>query len=313
MSVPTVTVALMTQTPRLSLPRVADRVGVLTFEHAHLTKRDHIVVAQTKNGDLEIPTATLTAILAGPGTSITHDAAALLADNGVTVCWTGSGAIRAYATITPLAIQANLLHTQVQRWADHDLRLASAAIAYHRRFTDADTAETASFTALRTAEGRRVKNLYRHYSSVYGIPWTGRKAQWAHGDPLNQAITATYHCFYGAAANVIAALGCHHALGFIHTGKQDAFVYDIADIHKINTGLPLAFRIAADGGSECDVRTEVNVELRRSRILATMVEDLYAILGLTKPDIDLLYTDDLYLYDPERLQPARTNYDTADF
>lgn len=298
----------MPRTPRISLPKVADRVGVLTFEHAHLAKRDHIVVAQTKTGDLEIPTATLTAILAGPGTSITHDAAALLADNGVTVCWTGSGAIRSYSTITPLAIQADLLHTQIQRWADPEKRLASAVVAYHRRFVDAAPAETTSFTALRAAEGRRVKSLYHHYSAVYGLPWTGRKAQWAQGDPLNQAITATYHCFYGAAANVIAALGCHHALGFIHTGKQDAFVYDIADIHKINTGLPLAFRIAADGGTERDVRTETNNELRRNRILAAMVEDLYTILGLTKPDVDLLYTDDLYLYDPDKPQPARTNY-----
>lgn len=70
---------------------------------------------------------------------------------------------------------------------------------------------------LRAQEGRRMKARYRAIADEHNVRWAGRTAQWDTSDPLNQAITAA-HCLYGAAANIIAALGCHPSLGFIHTG-----------------------------------------------------------------------------------------------
>ena len=37
----------------------------------------------------------------------------------------------------------------------------------------------------------------------------------------------------------------HRGLGFIHTGKMLSFVYDIADLYKFETVVPVAFRVAA--------------------------------------------------------------------
>lgn len=294
-------------TPRLSLPRAADRIGILSFEFAAITQRDNILVASTSTHDYEIPTAQLTAILAGPGTSITHRAAALLADNAVTLCWTGQGGIRSYATITPLATQADLLHRQIECWADPAQRYASAVTAYRMRFPD-DFETPESLIALRAAEGRRVKQMYRDHAEEHDLPWTGRTPKWEQADPLNRAITAVYHCFYGAAANVISALGCHHALGFIHTGKRDAFVYDIADLHKLDVGLPIAFAAAGRGASDTEIRADVNAAFRQYRTLATMVSNVYTILNVEAPDVELLSFDDLQLYDPSGNVPGRTNY-----
>ena len=263
----------MATTPRLSLPRAADRIGLLCFEHTKIHQRHNTLIASTADTHYEIPTAQLTAILAGPGTSITHAAATLLADNAVTLCWTGSGAIRSYATITPLATQADLLHRQIECWSDPQRRLNGAITAYQRRFPD-EAQLPQSLSELRAAEGRRVKQLYQQHASHYDIPWTRRIAQWDLADPLNRAITAAYHCFYGAAANIINALGCHHALGFIHTGKRDAYVYDIADPHKLHVGLPIAFNIATNGGTEHAVRSAINNALRKHRTLAKMVDDI---------------------------------------
>lgn len=65
----------MASTPRISLPRAADRIGILSFDHAKLHQQHGTLIASTTAADYEIPTAQLTAILAGPGTSITHAAA----------------------------------------------------------------------------------------------------------------------------------------------------------------------------------------------------------------------------------------------
>ncbi|KJR10506.1 type I-E CRISPR-associated endonuclease Cas1e [Gordonia sihwensis] len=297
----------MATTPRLSLPRVSDRIGILVFEHARIRRAGNTITAQTSDGTYTVPIATLTAILAGPGTSITHDAATLIADCGVTVCWTGSGGIRAYSTITPLAVSADLLHHHIHAWADPDQRLAAAYRAYRLRFDD-DTAGL-NIVELRALEGRRMKTAYQQAADRYGITWTRRVAQWEDADPVNRAITAAYHGLYGAAANVIAALGCHPSLGFIHTGKRDAFVYDLADIYKPTIGLDIAFSHAADLIPEKAIRTALNQTLRENHLLALMVRHLYTIVGVTEPDAEVIYLDDLSLYDPDLGQvPARKNW-----
>ena len=43
----------------------------------------------------------------------------------------------------------------------------------------------------------------------------------------------------------IVAAGYSAGLGFIHTGKMLSFVYDVADLYKTETTVPLAFRLAA--------------------------------------------------------------------
>ena len=41
------------------------------------------------------------------------------------------------------------------------------------------------------------------------------------------------------------AAGYAPAVGFIHTGKPLSFVYDIADIFKFDTVVPVGFQVAA--------------------------------------------------------------------
>ena len=42
-------------------------------------------------------------------------------------------------------------------------------------------------------------------------------------------------------------MGFSAALGFIHTGKQLSFVYDLADLYKMEFAVPVASREAALG------------------------------------------------------------------
>ena len=48
-----------------------------------------------------------------------------------------------------------------------------------------------------------------------------------------------------AEAAVLAA-GYAPAIGFLHTGKPQSFVYDVADVFKFETVVPIAFQVAGE-------------------------------------------------------------------
>jgi len=78
------------------------------------------------------------------------------------------------------------------------------------------------------------------------------------------------------------------AVGFIHTGKPQSFVYDIADVFKFETVVPVAFRIAArkPREPEREVRIACRDAFRQSKILARIIPTIEEILyagGLEKP------------------------------
>ena len=66
---------------------------------------------------------------------------------------------------------------------------------------------------------------------------------------------------YGICQAAIVSLGFSPGLGFIHTGKMLSFVYDIADLYKLETSVPAAFSVI--GGSYADLEREVRTACRR--------------------------------------------------
>ena len=60
------------------------------------------------------------------------------------------------------------------------------------------------------------------------------------------ALSAAHACLYGIVHSVIIALGCSPGLGFIHSGHELSFVYDIADLYKAQITIPIAFQITSE-------------------------------------------------------------------
>lgn len=90
---------------------------------------------------------------------------------------------------------------------------------------------------LRGREGSRVREVYRRESKKWNVEWNGREydpGDLGASDAVNQALSAGHACLYGLAHAVIAALGCSPALGFVHVGHERSFVYDIADLYKVD-------------------------------------------------------------------------------
>jgi CRISPR-associated protein Cas1 len=231
------------------LPRVADSLSFLYADIVRIVQDDTGVCAQVDTDDgterVYIPTAALSCVLLGPGTSITSRALATFARHGTTVVCVGAGGVRCYSATTPVALSTTWLEKQARAWADDRSRLDVAVRMYERRF-DSDVPAGTTLAQLRGMEGQRMKALYRLLADRHGSGRFKRNydpARWAAQDPVNLALSAANACLYGAVHSAIVALGCSPALGFVHSGTQHAFVYDIADLHKAQATLPLAFAL----------------------------------------------------------------------
>jgi CRISPR-associated protein Cas1 len=114
---------------------------------------------------------------------------------------------------------------------------------YALRFKE-DAPERRSVDQLRGIEGARVRETYKLLAQQYGAKWDGRQYDshaWSTADTVNRCLSAATSALYGITEAAVLAAGYAPALGFLHTGKPQSFVYDIADILKFETVVPEAF------------------------------------------------------------------------
>jgi CRISPR-associated protein Cas1 len=172
---------------------------------------------------------------------------------------------------------------------------------YAMRFPEEDVSSL-TMQQLRGREGARVRSIYRKMSQRTGVPWNGREYDpevFEASDAVNQALSAAHACLYGVCHSVIAALGCSPGLGFVHTGHERSFVYDVADLYKAEITIPTAFEIAQknpdDIGSE--TRRAVRDRISDGRILERCVKDIRRLLLSDEELTDEPETNILRLWD----------------
>lgn len=265
-----------------ALQPVTRRVSFVYFEKVVVHRDDNAIVAQSEEGEVHVPAATIAALLLGPGTRVTHQAMNLLGESGVTVCWTGGGATPIYAYAPALATSTRLLETQAKLVSHPRDRLAIARRMYAVRFPGEDVTK-ATMQALRGMEGARVRRAYREAADANGLLWSGRRydpADWTAGDPVNKALSVANSTLYGAVHAAIVSIGCSPGLGFVHTGHSLSFVYDIADLYKAEVTIPSAFRAASEGEGNLAGRTRTLVRsmMHEHRILERVVADIHWLL-----------------------------------
>jgi CRISPR-associated protein Cas1 len=297
------------------LPRIVDSLSFLYLESVRIVQDDTGVCAQVESPRgterVYLPTAALACLLLGPGTSITQPAMATFARHGTSLVCVGAGGVRSYAGILPASLTTTWLERQARAWANDALRLQVAIRMYTHRFGNAPA--SATLAQLRGMEGQRVKALYRILSDKYGIKRFRRNydpAAWDTQDPVNLALSAANACMYGIVHAAVLALGCSPALGFIHSGTQLAFVYDIADLFKMRVTVPLAFSLHASPNAEREARRKLREEFR---LLKLMPEIITAIQQVLDPDsagpLPDRTTDITHLWDPQAgALPAGVNY-----
>ncbi|WP_282004732.1 type I-E CRISPR-associated endonuclease Cas1e [Propioniciclava sinopodophylli] len=278
------------------LLRVEDRVTFLHLERCTISRDANAITATSQDGTIHVPAATLSAVLLGPGTRVTHHAMMLLAQAGVTAVWVGEQGVRYYAHGSPLATSTRLLEAQAAAVSNTRRRLAVARAMYEMRFPD-EVVEGLTMQQLRGREGARVRALYRSHAERAGVLWRRRDynpEQFDASDAINQALSAAHSCLYGVVHAAVVSLGCSPGLGFVHTGHSRAFVHDMADLYKAEVTIPLAFDVVAEGGVDItgETRRRVRDAMRSGEVLVRCVRDLrqFLIPGDSTPlDINVLH------------------------
>lgn len=271
------------------LPKLRDSLSYLYVEHAIVDRKHSAVEFINKEGHTLIPVASLCVLMLGPGTSITHAAIKVLAESGCTVLWTGEEATQCYSQGMGETRKAYHLLHQAELASDPHKRMDVVLRMYRKRF-NWEQDESSNIEQIRGFEGVRVREAYSKASQTYGIPWQGRRydrQNWGSGDPINRALSAANALLNGVCHAGIVSGGYSPAIGFIHTGKQLSFVYDIADLYKVDLTIPTAFQVVAESSEQVEqrVRTACREKFRECRLLEKILPDIDDLLAIQNMEI----------------------------
>lgn len=279
----------MRELPSVKPISIKHRLSFLWLEKGHLHVEDGAFNWIDHEGTrVQIPVGQVTCIMLEPGTRITHAAIALAAQSGTLLSWVGEGGVRLYSCGQPGGARSDKLLYQAKLELDDELRLKVVREMFSIRFGKAP--QNRSVDQLRSMEGDRVKKLYKLIARQYGLEWHGRKydpKKWADGDLINRSISVSTACLYGITEAAVLAAGYAPAIGFLHTGKPRSFVYDIADLFKFETVIPVAFRCAAAikkskgdlPTAERLVRYGCRDNFRQTKILAKLIPTIERVLA----------------------------------
>jgi len=265
--------------PLETLAMAKDRWTPIYLEHGRLEVDDSSVKWIGADGLLtRIPVATVSALILGPGTTLTHAAIKACADCNTPLFWMGADGLRFYAYgITP-----NHANSQAREhatiWADKGRKEEVARRMFRFRFDDAEV-DSATVKQLRGMEGRRVKREYARLGVEFGVTWKGRNynaQRWDLADGVNKALSAANASLYALTAAVVCSMGYIPQLGFVHDAGTLPFIYDIADLYKHLTSWPAAFQAISqdqrDDGSL--TRKLLKERIEKLHLLQQMPKDL---------------------------------------
>ena len=277
--------------PPLKPIPIKDRLTTLFLEKGNLDVLDGAFVLVDKNGvRTHIPVGGVACLMLEPGTRVSHAAVVLASRVGCLLVWIGEAGVRLYASGQPGGARADRLLYQAKLALDDTARLNVVRKMYALRFKEEPLARR-SVEQLRGIEGVRVRKMYELFARQYKVNWKRRNydhTEWGSGDVPNRCLSSATACLYGICEAAILAAGYAPAIGFIHTGKPQSFVYDIADIFKFETVVPVAFRIAARNpyNPEQSVRLACRDAFRQAKLLKRIIPTIEEVLsagGLSMP------------------------------
>ena len=209
----------------------ADRHGLLWLSRGALTVRDGTLrferdgpadaKSPLESGQYGIPFQTLSMILLGPGSTVSHDALRLMARHGTALVAVGEDGVRCYTAPPLMPDSSDTARRQMRAWGD----AAGSRITIARRMYAMRLGELVPHTEidiLRGIEGARMRQTYKNLAQRYGIIWKGRR--YDRNKPLaadipNQAINHASVAVTSAAVIAVTAVGAIPQLG-LHSRTQ---------------------------------------------------------------------------------------------
>lgn len=264
----------------------ADRHGLVYLDRGALyvvdgcLRFDAAGGGMVDRGEYLIPHQSVSMVLLGPGSTVSHDALRLLTRHGTGLIAIGEDGVRQYTGMPFVPDTSALARRQVTLWADaRHGRLLVARRMYARRLgvimphRDIET--------LRGIEGARARAMYAKLAAKYDVEWKGRsydRQDPEAADSINQAINHASSAVEAAAAIAVTATATIAQLGFIHEDSGQSFVLDVADLYRDSITLPCAFRsmalLRARPGQPLEriVRKLVGATLRKQGVISAMID-----------------------------------------
>ncbi len=261
-----------------------DRISMIFLQYGQIDVVDGAFVLIQEGGvRTQIPVGSVACILLEPGTRVSHSAVKLAAEVGTLLVWVGEAGVRLYSSGQPGGARSDRLLYQARLALDKELRLKVVRKMYELRFGEPAPAKR-SVEQLRGIEGARVRKNYQLLAKRHGVVWQRRNYDpdhWDASDLPNRCLSASTSCLYGITEAAVLAAGYAPAIGFIHWGKPLSFVYDIADIFKFETVVPIAFQIAAKKPKEPDraVRIACRETFREQKTLSKIIPVIEEVLA----------------------------------
>ena len=279
----------------------ADRHGLLWLSRGNLTVRDGTLRfdrqgepdagSPLESGEYGIPFQSLSMILLGPGSTVSHDALRLMARHGAALVAVGEDGVRCYTAPPIMPDTSDVARRQMRAWADQlGSRITIAKKMYALRL--GEVLPQQDLNALRGVEGARMKRTYQLLAQRYGIDW--RRRRYDRSDPLwadlpNQAINHASVAVTSAAVVAVTAVGAIPQLGFIHEHSGEAFALDIADLFRDTILLPAAFQSAKEVMDDPKLSIERHTRrltgdlMRKERVISKMIQRIKTLFQDVAP------------------------------
>ncbi|WP_418127946.1 type I-F CRISPR-associated endonuclease Cas1f [Thermithiobacillus tepidarius DSM 3134] len=260
-----------------------------------------------------IPDRNTAFLLLGKGTSITDGAARKLAESGVIIGFCGSGGspLLSAVDVVFLPPQSEYRPTEYMQnwmgiWTDDAKRLDAAKFFLNRRLDitldawDCDPElrkvgaqisdvlerdfrskiKRATDTGqLLSAEGTWAKELYATLARAFKLDdfarEEGRKSRDGVPAIINSFLDHGNYIAYGYAAVALYALGISFAMPLLHgKTRRGALVFDVADLVKDATVMPLAFSMGTQRAKDQDFRNALTESMQKAGVVDTMIETI---------------------------------------
>ncbi len=269
---------------RETLPQIKEKFPFIYLEAGRLEVDDSSVKWIDSTGNVvRLPIATISALLLGFGTTVTHAAVKACASANCTLCWVGEDSLLFYASgMSPTSNTRNF-KKQMLLAADKTKSLSVARNMFNFRFPETDT-ENKTLKELMGMEGYRVKKLYADMAEKYQVGWKGRSYtpnNFELSDTTNKILTSANAALYAVISSVVFSLGYSPYIGFVHSGSPLPFIYDLADLYKENLTIDMAFSLTKDMASYYDkyiLLHEFRKRIIETRLLENLADDIHKIL-----------------------------------
>lgn len=225
------------------LIRISDKAAFIYIERSKIYQEQYSIVIENDSGKHAIAINQINILILGIGAQITHRAVQDIAEAGCQIFWINQNFQTLYCYGQVQTLDSKNILKQIKFYTQIQLKLQVTRKMYSIRYPE-QRLKTKTLEEMRGYEGKQVQLLYKQLSVKYGIDWQYR--DYGHNrfdelDIINRFITMGNQVLYAVCAQIINSVGYSTAIGFIHTGKMQQFVYDIADLYKERTQIEVAF------------------------------------------------------------------------